>query len=67
MQGALFAWGRGVRPGSRWPEVRIVDLYPTLCNLLGIEAADGIDGKPLSGIGVEQPAAAGGAKDSGPD
>jgi predicted AlkP superfamily pyrophosphatase or phosphodiesterase len=53
MAGAFFAWGRGVPAGTRWPQVKIVDLYPTLCELLGIGAAAGIDGRTLPGIGVE--------------
>ena len=53
MMGSLFVWGRGVPAGSRWRDVEIVDVHPTICRLLGLEPAGEIDGRPLAGIEAE--------------
>jgi predicted AlkP superfamily pyrophosphatase or phosphodiesterase len=57
MRAALVAWGRGVSPGRRWEEVRIVDLYPSVCRLLGITPSAQIDGVVIPGIEAAQPTA----------
>lgn len=50
MDGILIAAGPGVRRGIRLPTARAVDVYPTLCRLLGIRPARGIDGHALDAI-----------------
>ena len=48
MAGAFVVWGRGVTPGEPWGEVSILDIYPTICSLLGIEPVTGHDGQDQS-------------------
>jgi len=49
MEGIVALWGRGVRPGARITDARLVDILPTLLELLGLPAADGLEGRPLAG------------------
>lgn len=44
---ALFVLaGPGIAPATTIPEVENVDVYPLMTELLGLRAADGIDGRP---------------------
>jgi predicted AlkP superfamily pyrophosphatase or phosphodiesterase len=48
--GFLIAAGPGIRPGARLPVAATVDIHPTLCWLLGIRPAEGVDGRTLDAI-----------------
>jgi predicted AlkP superfamily pyrophosphatase or phosphodiesterase len=48
--GILIAAGPGVRAGARLAEARAVDVYPTVCRLLGIRPAAGIDGRVIGAL-----------------
>jgi predicted AlkP superfamily phosphohydrolase/phosphomutase len=48
-EGIVAFWGRGVRPGARIEGARLVDILPTLLQLLDLPAADGLEGRALSG------------------
>ena len=45
----LVIRGGGVRSGEVDSFVELVDIYPTLASLAGLEAPDGLDGRDLSG------------------
>jgi len=49
MNAIFIAWGRGIRPGIRIPEVRNVDIGPTIAYLLGLKM-ENTAGSPLSAI-----------------
>lgn len=50
MMGAAFvAWGAGIRPGTKVPEIRSVDVAPTIAALLGV-AMEGTDGRAIEAI-----------------
>lgn len=46
-QGILFAAGPTVRPGGLREGAQLVDLAPTILNLLGVRAPEGMDGRVL--------------------
>ncbi|MFQ5457331.1 MAG: alkaline phosphatase family protein [Myxococcota bacterium] len=48
--GLLIGAGPGIRRGARIPSAQMVDVYPTLCRLLGIRPARGIDGRALDAM-----------------
>jgi predicted AlkP superfamily phosphohydrolase/phosphomutase len=48
MEGIVALWGRGVRPGARLEGARLVDILPTLLELLDLPAADALEGRPLT-------------------
>ncbi len=48
-EAGFVAWGRGVRPGVRIPQMRQTDVAPTIAHLLGLDLGD-VDGRPLIGI-----------------
>jgi alkaline phosphatase D len=49
--GAIFrAWGHRIKPGSKVPLPRAIDLVPTICEVLGIEPPPGVDGRVLGEI-----------------
>jgi predicted AlkP superfamily pyrophosphatase or phosphodiesterase len=48
--GFLIAAGSGIRRGAKLVNASVVDIYPTICRLLGIQPARGIDGRALEGI-----------------
>ena len=48
-EGIVALWGRGVRPGARIEGARLVDILPTLLELLDLPAADGLEGQSLAG------------------
>jgi predicted AlkP superfamily pyrophosphatase or phosphodiesterase len=56
--GVLFAAGAGIRQGARLAAAQGVDVYPTVCAILGIRPAARIDGHPLDAILDEGTAAA---------
>ena len=45
MRGIFYAWGAGIRQGSRPETVRMIDIDPLICRLLGIEPPAGMDGR----------------------
>ncbi len=49
MNAIFIAWGRGIRPHSRIPEVRNLDIGPTIAVLLGLKM-NGTVGSPLVSI-----------------
>jgi hypothetical protein len=49
MATGLVAWGAGVRPALRVPELRQIDVAPTLALLLGVPLA-GAEGSALAGM-----------------
>ena len=59
MHGVFVAHGPNIRHGAESGPVRVVDIYPLMAALLGLEAADDIDGDPamLQGILIEVPEA----------
>lgn len=46
----LILWGDPFQPGRRAEPARVVDLAPTLAELLGISPLERVDGHPLTGI-----------------
>lgn len=48
--GVLFAAGTGIRKGARLAAAQGVDVYPTICAILGIRPAPRIDGHALDAI-----------------
>ncbi len=48
MGAVLFAWGAGVRRGARLERARSVDLFPTVCRLLGLPLPGEQHGRVLS-------------------
>ncbi|MEO8130894.1 MAG: ectonucleotide pyrophosphatase/phosphodiesterase [Bryobacteraceae bacterium] len=49
MNAIFIAWGRGVRPGVKIPEVRNIDIGPTIASLLGLKM-ENTAGSPLTAI-----------------
>jgi predicted AlkP superfamily pyrophosphatase or phosphodiesterase len=45
MQGIVYAWGAGVKPGARCDRLRAVDIAPLVCRLLGITCPENLDGR----------------------
>ncbi len=50
MQGIFIAFGRGVRPGTRLPLLRGVDVAPSVLRLLGRPIPDYMEGRAIAGI-----------------
>ncbi len=50
MKGGLVVAGGGVLPGADLGEIRLVDLAPTLADLLGFDPGPGVDGQPLPAL-----------------
>ncbi len=50
MQGGFIAVGRGITPDGEIGLINLVDVAPTLCRLLGIEAGPAMTGEPLMGL-----------------
>jgi len=46
----FVAWGRGVRPLVRVPDILLSDVAPTIATLLGLRLNDTLAGEPLVGI-----------------
>jgi predicted AlkP superfamily pyrophosphatase or phosphodiesterase len=49
MNAIFIAWGRGIRPRTRIPEMRNVDIGPTIASLLGL-TMKGTAGSPVASI-----------------
>ncbi len=54
LDGILIAWGSGVQPNQPLTGARIVDLAPTILQLLGEPAPAEMDGAPLLGQGERE-------------
>ncbi len=52
MNAIFIAWGRGIRPHIRIPELRNLDIGPTIATLLGLKMDDTV-GAPLASILVK--------------
>jgi arylsulfatase A-like enzyme len=50
MKSPLVIAGPGIRPGHSEALAYLHDIYPTLCDLAGIGAPDGLDGRSLSPV-----------------
>ncbi len=50
VQVPLILWGAPFQPGKRTEPARVVDLAPTLAELLGVSPLERLDGRPLTGI-----------------
>ena len=50
MGAILYAWGDGVRVGAGLEEARAVDLFPSLCQLMGLPVPEGLDGAALGAL-----------------
>ena len=50
MAGILVAAGRGVAPGTRLPEIRNVDVAPTVLRLLDVPVPGWMEGHPIPGL-----------------
>jgi predicted AlkP superfamily phosphohydrolase/phosphomutase len=50
VQSRLWATGPGVAAGARLPDGNVLDLAPTVLELLGVPVPDGLDGRPLAGV-----------------
>jgi predicted AlkP superfamily pyrophosphatase or phosphodiesterase len=44
----ILFWGRGIAPGRRAGEARVVDIAPTLATLLGVRPLETLDGRVLT-------------------
>ena len=49
MNAIFIAWGAGIRKGIQMPEIRNVDVAPTIARLLGIEMSD-VSGHALTNV-----------------
>lgn len=54
LDGILIAWGTGVQPNKPLAGARIVDMAPTILQLLGEPAPAEMDGTPLLGQGERE-------------
>lgn len=52
MAGILVAAGRGVAPGTRLPEIRNVDVAPTVLRLLDVPVPGWMEGRPIPRLSV---------------
>jgi len=48
VQGVLYAWGSGIAHGREIQGARIIDLHPTVTQLLGIQPGRPVDGVPIA-------------------
>ena len=46
LDGAFIAWGYGIKPGTKIPRIRNLDVAPTIAELLGVSLGV-IDGKAI--------------------
>jgi predicted AlkP superfamily pyrophosphatase or phosphodiesterase len=46
----FVAWGRGIRPRMRVPNLELIDVAPTIATLLGLRLDEDVDGEALIGI-----------------
>ncbi len=54
----LVVWGPGMRPGRRAEPVSLIDIFPTVVELLGLPALEGLPGRSLAPM-LERPSRAG--------
>lgn len=47
MHAIFYAWGAGIAPGKTFPRVEMIDVAPTVLNLMGLKPGEGTDGKAL--------------------
>jgi predicted AlkP superfamily pyrophosphatase or phosphodiesterase len=47
MHAIFYAWGAGITPGKILPRVEMIDVAPTVLNLLSLKPGEGTDGKAL--------------------
>jgi arylsulfatase A-like enzyme len=52
MHAIFYAMGRGVPGDLELGEVRVIDIAPTVSQLLGIEPPRDAEGRGIAGIGV---------------
>ncbi len=45
MYGLVYVWGHGVEGGREAQALRVIDLHPTIAEVLGIEPGDPLDGR----------------------
>ena len=45
MRGIFYGWGAGIRKGVRVETLRMIDIEPLVCRLLGIDPPAGIEGR----------------------
>jgi arylsulfatase A-like enzyme len=50
MKPPLFFTGPGIKPGETQALAYLYDIFPTVCELVGTEIPDGLDGKSLKGV-----------------
>jgi predicted AlkP superfamily phosphohydrolase/phosphomutase len=50
VESRLWAVGPGIAPGARLPEANVLDLAPTVLELLDVPRPDGLDGQPIAGV-----------------
>jgi hypothetical protein len=50
MGGIFYAEGPGIPRGKELPEVRAVDVAPSVCAMLGIETPAGMDGRAVGAL-----------------
>lgn len=55
-RGVLVLWGNGIRRGEQLPDVRLVDVAPTLLTAAGVAVPAGLDGRVLDVFGRGGPA-----------
>lgn len=53
--GVIYAWGSGVRAGVSLGSVRMIDVHPTITELLEIESGNRVDGVPERGMLLQVP------------
>ncbi len=49
MLAIFLAWGPDIPPARRWPQVRSIDVAPTVLELLDLPVPDDLPGRPLVG------------------
>lgn len=47
MHAIFYAWGPGIARGKVLPELRMIDVAPTVLNLIGLKPGEGTDGKAV--------------------
>ena len=55
MHAIFYAMGRGVPGDLELGAVRVIDVAPTVSQLLGIEPPRDAEGRPITGIGAIEP------------
>jgi predicted AlkP superfamily pyrophosphatase or phosphodiesterase len=53
--GVLYAWGHGIKRTGDLGAVRMIDVHPTIAQLLGIAPGDPVDGQAIEGLLLEPP------------